>query len=54
MVNRTVVGGNQIPMLRHNFQKRKKKKKTITCGKQSVLWKAECTTEIRKYLIAFS
>ena len=27
MVNRTVVGGNQIPMLRHTFQKRKKKKK---------------------------
>ena len=27
MVNRTVVGGNQIPMLRHTLQKRKKKKK---------------------------
>ena len=29
MVNRTVVGGNQIPMLRHTPQKRKKKKKII-------------------------
>ena len=27
MVNRTVVGGNQIPMLRHTLQKRKKKRK---------------------------
>ena len=27
MVNRTVVGGNQIPMLRHTLQKEKKKEK---------------------------
>ena len=26
MVNRTVEGGNQIPMLRHTLQKRKKEK----------------------------
>ena len=26
MVNRTVVGGNKIPMLKHTLQKRKKKK----------------------------
>ena len=42
MVNRTVVGGNQIPMLRHNFQKRKKKK-------NNNLWKTECTMENRVY-----
>ena len=29
MVNRTVVEGNQIPMLRHTPKKRKKKKKLI-------------------------
>ena len=29
MVNRTVVGGNQIPMLRHTLQKKKKKKITL-------------------------
>ena len=27
MVNRTVAGGNQIPMLRHILQKEKRKKK---------------------------
>ena len=42
MVNRTVVGGNQIPMLRHTFQKRKKKKNTN-------LWKTERTMENRVY-----
>ena len=32
MVNRTVVGGNQIPMLRHTLQKKNLKKKLkITC-----------------------
>ena len=49
MVNRTVVGGKQIPMLRHNFQKRKKKKNNnlwktrVYYGKQSVLRRFENT-----------
>ena len=29
MVNRTAVGGNQIPMLRHTLQKEKKKEKKL-------------------------
>jgi len=33
MVKRTVVGGNQIPMLRHTLQKRKKKKRVVNSFK---------------------
>ena len=41
MVNRTVVGGNQIPMLRHTLQKRKKKK-----NYQTKLGTGDVTSEI--------